>query len=85
MVVVTPQFDGRPHPLFAPFSVTVPRDIDGNGIADIYEMAQVNGWNGLYANVTNAAKVWIPGCWGSATNDTELAALGRMRLDGDYS
>ena len=65
--------------------MTVPRDVDGNGIADIYEMAQVNGWNGLYANVTNAAKVWLPGCWGSATNDTELAELGLMRTDGDYS
>ena len=85
VVRVTPQLDGRPHPLFAPFSVTVPRDVDGDGVADINEKAQVNGWNGLYANVTNAAKVWIPGCWGSATNDTELAELGLMRTDGDYS
>ena len=69
----------------AGWCMTVPRDVDGNGIADIYEMAQVNGWNGLYANVTNAAKVWTPGCWGSATNDTELAELGLMRTDGDYS
>ena len=82
VVMVTPQLDGQPHPLFAPFSVTVPRDIDGNGVADVYEKAQVNVWNGLYDGVTNAMR-WTAGCWGDAAGDVEPAALGRMRTDGD--
>ena len=48
------------------------------------EKAQVNVWNGLYDGVTNTVN-WSPGCWGSATNDAELAELGLMRTDGDYS